>query len=145
MAKQDITSSNSTFVINVAGLFNVPITLQNYGAERFWENENLAIAETKMSIDGKLNAGYVPNPIKQKITLSAASASISVFETIISTTRATRSIYRVNAVLTIPSLGKKYTMSNGVLTEVSIAPNAAKLLEDRDFSVEWENYIPAGI
>lgn len=145
MAAQDITSSNSTFVINVAGLFNVPVTLQNYGAERFWENENLAIAETKMSIDGKLNAGYVPNEIKQKITLSAASSSILVFETIIATTRATRSIYRINGMLTIPSLGRKYTLTNGLLTEVSISPNAAKLLEDRDFSITWENFTPAGI
>ncbi|MCC6105386.1 phage tail fiber protein [Acetobacter sp.] len=51
MADYDITAANSVFTITVPGLYNAPITLQNYAADRAFETEARELAETAMSID----------------------------------------------------------------------------------------------
>ena len=55
MSEYDITAVNSVFTLTVPGLYNAPITLQNYAADRAFETESRELAETAMSIDGYLS------------------------------------------------------------------------------------------
>lgn len=54
----DITAANAVFTITVAGLYNAPITLQNFAADQAWDTAAQNCAETEMSVDGYLNTGW---------------------------------------------------------------------------------------
>ncbi|QEO17854.1 phage tail fiber protein [Acetobacter vaccinii] len=145
MADLDITAANSIFVITVTSLFNAPVRLENYAADRAWDAPELEMAETAMSIDGYLNAGYVPNPVDQTVSLSPASSSIAVFEAIMSAQTTARSLYRLGGEITLTSTGRKYTMVNGLLRAASVLPAAGRVLETRTFAIRWQSVTPAGI
>ncbi|MBO1325345.1 hypothetical protein K2X14_11600 [Acetobacter sp. TBRC 12305] len=141
----DITAANAIFTITVPGLYNAPVTLQNFAADRAWETSELEMAETEMSIDGYLNAGWVPNPVDQTISLAASSDSVVVFEAIMAAQQTARTLYRLGAEITLKATGRKYTMVNGLLRAMAPTPSAARVLEARTFSVRWQATYPAGI
>ena len=145
MSDYDITSANSVFVITVASLLNAPVRLQNYAADRAWDAPELEMAEPEMSVDGYLNAAWVPNPVDQTVSLSAASVSVPVFEAIIAAQQTARSLYRVNGEITLSSTGRKYTMVNGLLRAASVLPAAGRTLETRTFAFRWQSVVPAGV
>jgi hypothetical protein len=145
MSDLDITSANSVFVITVTSLLQAPVTLENYAADRAWDAPELEMAETEMSVDGYMNAGWVPNPVDQTISFSAASSSVPVFEAIMAAQQAARSLHRLAGEITLTSTGRKYTMINGVLRQGTVFPGAGKVLETRTFAVRWQSVTPAGI
>ncbi|WP_182356667.1 phage tail fiber protein [Komagataeibacter europaeus] len=145
MADLDITAANSIFVITVTSLLQAPIRLENYAADRAWDAPELEMAETEMSIDGYLNAGWVPNPVDQTVSLSAASSSVPVFEAIIAAQQTARSLYRLGAEITLTSTGRKYTMVNGILRAGTVLPAAGRVLETRTFAIRWQSVTAAGV
>ncbi|QHC34157.1 phage tail fiber protein [Komagataeibacter xylinus] len=145
MADLDITAANSIFVITVTSLLQAPVRLENYAADRAWDAPELEMAETEMSIDGYLNAGWVPNPVDQTVSLSAASSSVPVFEAIIAAQQTARSLYRIGGEITLTSTGRKYTMVNGLLRAASVLPAAGRVLETRTFAIRWQSVTAAGV
>ncbi|WP_046901579.1 phage tail fiber protein [Gluconobacter oxydans] len=140
-----ITSADAIYTLTVSSLWDAPITLENWGSDRGWEQEALEMAEFRMSLDGKLNKGYVPRAVVQSLALSAGSASIPYLEAIIAGQQQSMSIYTLGAELTLKSTGRKYTFTNGGLSSGTVAPNGGGTLEDRTFSLTWERVFPAGI
>lgn len=145
MADYDITAANSVFTLTVPGLYNAPVTLQNYAADRAFETEARELAETAMSIDGYLNAGWVPNPVTQTIALAANSESALVFEAIVMAQDAKRGLYRMGAEIQLPAIGRKYTMVRGLLRSLVSVPGAGRVLEARRFEITWERVLPAAL
>lgn len=145
MSDYDITAANSVYTITVPGLYNAPITLENYAADRAFETEARELAETAMSIDGYLNAGWIPNPVTQTIALAASSESALIFEAIVMAQDARRGLYRMGAEIQIPAIGRKYTMVRGLLRSIVGVPTAGRVLEARHFEIVWERVLPAAI
>ncbi|NHN82206.1 hypothetical protein GOB88_12270 [Acetobacter lovaniensis] len=145
MMALDISAANAIFTITVPGLYNAPVTLKNFSTDRAWDVAEQNCAHTQMSIDGYLNAGFVPEPVEQSITLSAASESVIVFEAIMTAQQTARTLYRLGAEITLTGTGRKYTLVNGVLHGVSPMPSAGRLLADRHFAVSWQAIYPAGL
>lgn len=141
----NITSADVVFAITVSGLLNAPFTLSNFATDKIWETAERELAETQMSVDGYLNAGWIANPVDQTISLSAASDSATIFETIVAGQDLTRTIYRVGGAITITGTGRKYTMVNGVVRSVNPIPSAGRVLDPRTFSVRWQSVTPAGV
>lgn len=140
-----ITSADAIFTLTVQSLYNAPVTLQNWSADRAWETGEFELAETQMSVDGYLNAGYVPNPVDQTIYLSANSDSVVVFEAIMTGSQTARTVYKLGAEITLNGTSRKYTFVNGVLVRGSPTPSAGRTLEARQFGIRWERVYPAGI
>lgn len=140
-----ITSADSIFTLTVANLFNAPVRLENWSAERFWDAPEFEQVETRMSIDGNLNAGWVPNAIDMPLTFQPNSASVVVFEGIQTAQAGGRTPYILGGTVSIPSLGRKYTLVRGVLISGSALPAAGRLLEERTFNLRWERVYPVAI
>ncbi|MCP1236514.1 hypothetical protein NKW55_07815 [Gluconobacter kondonii] len=145
MAGNFITSASGIMTLTIASLFDAPITLQNWGSDRAWEQEAVEMLESQMSIDGVLNRGYIPRPVNQTLTFSAASPSIVYLEAIWTAQQSTMTAISLGAELTIPSTKRKYTFTNGAMMTGSVAPNGGTVLEARAFTFQWEKVFPAGI
>ena len=136
-----ITSANAAYAIAIANLYPVPQTLQGYAADDMFVTEAVELAETIMGADGKLSAGYIFNPIKQTITIMPDSASLKLFEQWRQAQNTARDVYRCNAVIQLPGISRKYTLSNGVLSSATPIPGARKTLAPVSFTITWEKVI----
>lgn len=132
-----ITSANASFQISVANLFDTPITLQNWTADRAWETDAVDIAELQLSVDGFLSAGYIPYLIPQSVMFMPSSPSIPLFEQWIATESSNQEKLIATGILSIPSVGTKYNFTQGYLVNITPTPSAAKVLGSRTFRLTW--------
>lgn len=139
MSDTTITSANSVFTITVPGLFPAPVQLQGYSAEKAWSTDMQELAETQMGVDGRMTAGYVPNPVSQTISLQADSPSKKIFTAIAAATKAGREIFYISGAISLPATGESFICSRGVLKSVKPLPDAAKVLQPMEFMITWES------
>ncbi|PTQ70293.1 hypothetical protein [Pseudomonas sp. GV071] len=134
-----ITSANSTFALAITNLFTSPQIIQGYASDSAFSTDAMTIAELVVGVDGKLSAGYLYSPTVQTITLMPDSESMFVFATWFSTMQAARDVYWANGTIILPSIGKKYTLKNGVLTAGQPMPDAKKTLQPQVYKITWES------
>lgn len=138
-----ITSANSVFSITVPGLFNSPVQLQGYSADKAWDTAAVVVTETQIGVDGRKTAGLVFNPVKQTFSLQADSPSVNIFEAIYNAQKVVRDVYYIYATIDLPSTGESYVCTKGTLEDYNSVASAGKVLQMRDFSINWQNIIPA--
>lgn len=133
-----ITSANSVFTIVVAGLFPAPVQLRGYASDKAFTTEAVDLAEVQMGVDGRMTAGFVPNPVKQTITLQADSPSKDIFTAVIQAMKTAREVFYISGTIALPSTGESFTLTRGILTNAKQIPDAQKVLQPMDFTVTWE-------
>lgn len=140
-----ITSANSIFTITVDGLFDEPQQLSGYASDRAVVTDAIDMAEIQMGVDGRMTAGYVPNPTKQTITLQADSPSRAIFQAIAQATKVAADIFYLNGELALPSTRDAFTLTRGVITNIKQIPDLMKVLAPVDIQVVWESVAPSVI
>ena len=139
MSDTTITSANSVFTIVVPGLFPAPVQLRGYATDRAFTTEAVDLAEVQMGVDGRMTAGFVPNPVKQTITLQADSPSKDIFTVLIQAMETAREVYFVSGSIALPSTGEAFTLTRGILTNAKQIPDAQKVLQPVDYVITWES------
>lgn len=139
MADTTITSANSVLTIVVAGLFPAPVQLFGYATDKAFATEAIDLAEVQMGVDGRMTAGFTPNPTKQTISLQADSPSKEVFNAIIQSMKTAREVFYISGSLALPSTGESFTLTRGILTNVKQMPDAQKVLQPMDYVITWES------
>ena len=134
-----ITSANSVFTIVIAGLFPTPVQLQGYASDKAFTAEALDLAEVQMGVDGRMTAGFVPNPTKQTITLQADSPSKDIFTALIQAMKTAREVFYISGTIALPSTGESFTLTRGILTNAKQIPDAQKVLQPVDYVITWES------
>ena len=138
-----ITSANAIIMLTIANLFDVPQQIQGFASDDVFSTDAIAPAETMMGVDGLLSGGYVNVPVVQGFSLQADSPSIDFFDAWYAAQRAQNDTYVANGIITLSSLGRKWSMTKGYLTNYPMLPDAKKLLQPRKFSITWERVDPA--
>ena len=134
-----ITSANSVFTIVVAGLFPAPVQLRGYASDKAFTTEAIDLAEVQMGVDGRMTAGFIPNPTKQTVTLQADSPSKDIFTALIQAMKTAREVFYISGSIALPSTGESFTLTRGILTNAKQIPDAQKVLQPMDFTVTWES------
>lgn len=138
-----ITSANAVFLITIPSLYAVPQQLQGFSSDEIFATEPLESAETLMGVDGKQSSGFVFVAISQTIMLQADSVSNQVFDNWWASQRQVKDVYLANGSIALPSIGLKYTMTNGALKSYQPVADAGKTLKPRKYTISWENINPA--
>ena len=139
MADTTITSANSILYLTVPLLFQSPTRIYGYATDKAFATEALELAVVEMGVDGRMTAGYTPNPVTQTISLQADSPSRSIFTTITQASKTAREIYYITGSLSLPSTGESFSMTRGVLTSTQQIPDAGKVLQSIDYVITWES------
>lgn len=138
-----ITGATAVVMLSVTSLFPVPVQLQGFAADDVYDSDDLVSAETLMGVDGRLSGGFVYVPLIQRYALQADSESIAFFDTWWATMQQLQDVLTCNGLISIPSVGKKYTMSKGFLTGYKPLPDGKRLLQPQRFAITWERVFPA--
>lgn len=139
----DITASNCIFMLSVTTIFPVAQRLQGFGADAAFATDSVEIAQVGKGVDGKPFAGYTPYNTPQNITLMPDSPSLQLFLQWMQTMKATQGIFVAQGSVSIPSIGQKWTLSNGVLNRAPPIPNVQKVLQAMEFQITWDDVSPA--
>jgi hypothetical protein len=140
MAKT-ITSANSVLALSVTNLYPVPQIIQGFAADDAFTNDSIELAEVVMGVDGHLSAGYIFNPVKLTINIMPDSPSATLFDNWANATKTAREVYMCAGSIQLPSIGKKYTLINGVMTSYKAAPDARRVLQATQYVITFESVI----
>ncbi|EBI2217019.1 hypothetical protein NXJ12_003302 [Salmonella enterica] len=137
-----ITAADAIITLTVNNLYPSGVQLQGFAADNVYGTDPLVLAETVRGIDGKLSAGFVYSNIIQTFHIMPDSPSRDIFDTWSTTSRTSRAVFRCNAVVLLPAIGRKYTCVNGVLKQWKALPDAARTLQPGQAVIEWETITP---
>lgn len=138
-----ITSVNAQFFITVPLIFPAPVALQEFTADDIFDTEDVDVAETSMGLDGVLSGGWINMPTPQTIALQANSPSNDLFDTWRLQERAAQDKFPANAVILLPGIHRKWTMTRGFLQRTKPIPDAKKTLQPRRFRIVWQDGVPS--
>lgn len=138
-----ITSANAVFILRIPNLYNAPIQLQGWSSDTAFTLDGIAPSETVMGVDGKLSAGYTPQPIKQRIQIMPDQDSVGVFDQWFEAMKTAGDVFFAEAVITLPSIQKSYTLKRGALTMYKQVPDAKKVLQAQEYEITWESSTPS--
>ena len=138
-----ITSANSTFVLNIPGVFPIPLAIQGYAADDAFTVEPFDTAEALMGVDGKMSAGYTPTPKKLTVMLQADSPSLEIFDAWVGAMESAREVFFADATIVLPSIQKTYSLTKGALTNAVKLPPNKKVLQPVQYVITFESIQPA--
>lgn len=139
----DITSANATVAMAVEGLPS--IMLDHFSADSSFTSDTVQAAETRMGVDGHMSAGYTPAIKTVTINLEAGSSSTQYMQLLRQVQEANLKPYKVQMVISIPSIGKRYTFSNGVLQSFKDLPDGQNVLSPTQWVFHFEGLSVEGI
>lgn len=140
-----ITAANSVYQLVIPSLYPSPQQLQGYSADAAFDTEASDPAEIQIGVDGQVSAGFVPFLTRQTISLMADSPSVTVFENWLAAQKAVREIYYATATIVLPSVGRAYALTSGILTSIVSIPGTRKVLQPRNFVITWGSIDPVNI
>ena len=138
-----LTSANSVLMLGVGGIFPVPQKIEGYATDDAFTFDAVQPAQAVMGVDGRMSAGYTPFMSVQTISIQADSPSMTIFEAWLAAMKVAREVFYATGTLNIPSIGRKFVMTKGVLTQIPSAPTARAILQPMTFQITWENVSPA--
>lgn len=136
-----ITSADSIFALTVTNLFPSAQTLEGYAADAMFALGDTEMAVSVRGADGKLSGGFVFGEYLQTITIMPDSPSRDLFETWQLTSLTSKAVFRCNATIILPAIGRKFTLTNGILQRVKAIPDAQRVLQAMTFQINWENCV----
>lgn len=142
MADTTITSANSVVTLTVPGLFNAPVQLSGYSADRAWNTNAQDLTEDQIGVDGRKTSGYVFTLVEQTFTLQADSPSKAIFKAIQTAMQTAREIYYISGEISLPATGEVFIGTRGTLKSVKPLPDGGKVLQPMDFVINWESLKP---
>lgn len=137
-----ITSADAVLILSSSDFALAAFQVQGFQADAAWAFEDADIAQHVRGVDGKLSGGFIYGDLPMTISLQADSSSIDVFEALVLASKASKTVYRVNGVLTLNSVGKSFTMSRGILTRYTSGPTGQKVLQGSAYTIQWEDVLP---
>lgn len=137
MAFNTITSSSATFLLTVQSLYPQGVQLIGFGVDDAFVAEMADAAETQVGVDGYGVMGYRPREIPMSIRFLASSPSIVVFENWQAQEDALNDKLPATAIITMPSVGRKYACQLGALMRVSTMAEARRVLQNREWRISW--------
>ena len=139
----DITSANATVAMAVEGLPS--IMLDHFSADSSFTSDTVQAAETRMGVDGHMSAGYTPAIKTVTINLEPGSSSTQYMQLLRQVQETNMRPYKVQMVISIPSIGKRYSFSEGVLQSFKDLPDGQNVLSPTQWVFHFEDLSVEGL
>lgn len=135
----DITSANLAAYMTVNDLFPAGFQLEQFSTSNAIAQGDDTKAETRMSVDGQMVAGYTPTIKTVTIVLEPSSPSIAYMDTWQKAEAANKRKYWCNLTVTYPSTGMIRNFKNGVMKTGKLTPDAQATLQPITYTFDFES------
>jgi hypothetical protein len=137
MAFRTITAASATFYLSIDLVYPQGVNLQGFGVDDAFIAEMVDSAQVQVGVDAFGVMGYIPREVPMSIRFLAASPSIIVFENWLAAEDQLNDKLRATAIITMPSIGRKYACAFGALMRVSTMAEARRVLQNREWRINW--------
>ncbi len=137
-----LTAANCQLTLFAIPYLPVPTLIEGFATDSAFLFDSPAVAEVMIGVDGKMSGGYLPSITRMTISLQADSPSVRYFEDLFSATKASREIAILGGAVALPSLGKSYTLTKGILEQFTQAPPVGKVLQPHTIQIAWNDVQP---
>ena len=141
----DITSANAILVLTAGTLFPAGVYLQGFATDQSYSQDELAVTENRMGVDGNLVGGWVPSIKPVTIMLEASSPSYVHLSQLYRQMEMLRAPVVCTLVATVPSIMKIFTWSEGVLKSGTPVPAGKKILDPTTWKFEFARLTITGM
>ena len=135
----DITSANISAWMTVKELFPAGFPLQMFSTSNAIAQGDDTKAETRMSVDGKMVAGYTPTIKTITIVMEPSSPSIKYMDTWQKAEATGLRKYWCDLTVTYSATGKVYKYRNGVMKTGKLTPDAQATLQPITYTFDFES------
>ncbi len=137
-----ITAANIQFTLTIPGVYSTAQLIQGYSEDDVTEFEQQTIGQAMIGVDGTLTAGYLNVAWVQGFTLMADSPSNFIMDNWAMAEKAFQDKYPASGLIVYPSLGQKFPLPKGFLTQYRPVPPGKKVLQPRAYQITWERGHP---
>lgn len=136
--KFSITSANaSAQLVNV--LFPAGLKFENFAVDNAWTQELIQQIEARMGVDGLISFGYTPSPKPISFQFQPNSATVDRLDYLVQAQDMAREAIVCQLVITLKSIKKVVTLTNGACVTNKLLPNGAKVLEPMQYDFVFES------
>ena len=136
---RDVTSANVQMVMVVDELFPQGFPLTGLTADSALSADAVQMVETRKTLDGKLVAGYTPQPIPVTLAFEPVSDAVPYLKTWQKAQRNNRRPYACHLTVTYPATGETIQLSNGFMTSEPPATAVGTTLQALSFGFTFED------
>lgn len=140
-----LTGATATIYLSITGLFPTPVKIEGFAADDVFSMDDMQVVETLRGVDGKLSGGYVYADIRQRFSIQADSPSAALFDTWFNAMQVARDTFTATGTTNLTALGTNWTMQKGFLRNFKPIPDVKKLIQPRQFTIEWEAIFPSPV
>ena len=141
----DITSANATLILTVENLYPAGVKIEGFSTDNSFAMDDDTIAETHMGVDGKMTAGFTPSEKSITITLDAGSPSYEVLCNIYNTSKTNMTVLETSMQITVPALGKEFSLKNGVMISGHPVQSGEKVLGNTAWTFHFGKFESSSI
>ena len=138
MLNRNITAADVQAWMTVDELFPAGFPLEQFSMDSAVVADTIQEVETRMTLDGKLVAGYTPAPKNVNFTVEPSSPTIPYLRELAQAQRAGTRTYEVNLAIQVPSQNRKYRFVHGYLVGAQPMPSVQKTLAPMQFNFQFE-------
>lgn len=135
----DITSANIAAYMTVNDLFPAGFQLRQFSTSNAIAQGDDTKAETRMSVDGQMVAGYTPTIKTVTIVLEPSSPSITYMDTWQKAEATNKRKYWCDLMVTYPSTGMVRKFKNGVMKTGKLVADAQATLQPISYTFDFES------
>lgn len=137
---KDITSATSKITL-FSAITPTGVNFEQYSADSAWTRDENTVIESRMGVDGKISFGYTPSVKSASFVFQPNSPSLDGLSRIIQTQNASMKPIVCQIVISVPSIGKTFTLANACITTGDLLPEGAKVLEPVTITVNYESIV----
>lgn len=131
LKSQDITSANATCSLVITDVLPLGMIIDNFSTDQAINGETMEIAETRLTLDGQLLAGYVPTTVPVTLTLEPTSNAYRQLEAAFAASRELTKPLRCTMTFEFPAIGKTAIYSDGIVQSLTVIPPVGRTLQSR--------------
>lgn len=136
-----LTSADCIINMTVDNLYPSGFKLEQFEAQNIFEMADTTIAETIRTADGKLTGGFIFGDLPWTFHIQPDSPTRGKVDIWYQTSQTSKAIFRCNAIVMLPSLSRKYVLTNGILKSWKPLPSAGRILQPIAGQIEWETIV----
>jgi hypothetical protein len=136
-----LTAANCSFALAITNLYTSPQTLSGFSLDDSFSSNAIETKESQIDLRGGGHFGYKFAFVDISMLILPDTPDAIIFQTWVNAEAALKDVLTANASINIPSIGMKYTLTNGALWSHKPFPDVKKFLQPMPFVIRWESVV----
>lgn len=136
-----LTAANCAFALAITNLYTTPQTLTGFNLDDSFSSNAIETKESQMDLRGGGHFGYKPAFVDLSMLILPDTPDMIIFQTWVNAEAALKDVLTCNGSIQIPSIGMKYTITNGALWSHKLLPDVKKILQPMPFVIRCESVV----